>query len=75
MDALSERNLIDLLSTEAKNKILIIISHKLSLIKDFDKIIVINDGMIIEEGKHNDLLRNQKLYNEMWNTQSRSYEL
>ena len=75
LDALSERNLIDLLSTEAKNKILIIISHKLSLIKDFDKIIVINDGMIIEEGKHNDLLRNQKLYNEMWNTQSRSYEL
>lgn len=75
LDALSERQLIDLLCFESKEKILIIISHKLSLIKDFDKIIVVNDGVIVEEGKHGDLLKNQKLYYEMWNTQARSYEL
>lgn len=75
LDALSERKLIDLLRFESKEKILIIISHKLSLIKDFDKIIVVNDGVIVEEGKHSELLKNQKLYYEMWNIQARSYEL
>lgn len=75
LDALSEKQLINLLKREAKEKILIIISHKLSLIKDFDKIIVVNDGLIVEEGKHSDLIENKNLYYEMWNTQARSYEL
>ena len=75
LDALSENRLIDLLNQESKEKILIIISHKLSLIKDFDKIIVFDNGEIVEEGKHNDLLENHHLYYEMWNAQAKSYEL
>ena len=75
LDALSENRLIDLLNQESKEKILIIISHKLSLIRDFDKIIVVDNGEIVEEGKHNDLLKNHHLYYEMWNAQAKLYEL
>jgi len=75
LDALSEKQLINLLYEECKEKILIIISHKLSLIKDFTKIVVVDNGEIVEQGKHNDLLGNQKLYYDMWITQARSYEV
>lgn len=75
LDALSESRLINLLARESNEKILVVISHKLSLIKEFDKIIVVNDGLIVEEGKHSDLIKNKNLYYEMWNTQERTYEL
>lgn len=49
-----------------KGKTLIVIAHRLSTIADADRIFVINDGRIEEEGTHGQLLENHGLYEKMW---------
>ena len=45
---------------------MLIVAHRLSTIKDADKIIVIEDGKIIEQGNHETLLKNKGYYYRMW---------
>lgn len=51
-----------------KNATTFIIAHRLSTIKSADRIIVIEDGNIVEEGTHEELLMNKKYYYELYNT-------
>ena len=51
----------------SKNKTVIMIAHRLSSIVNADKIIVIEDGKINQEGKHEELLKEKGLYSKMWN--------
>lgn len=51
-----------------------IIAHRLSTIKDCDKIIVLKNGEVIEEGSHEDLLGLGGLYTTLWNKQSEQSE-
>lgn len=46
----------------------LVISHKLSTIESFDKIIVINDGKIVECGSHRDLIYNKGCYYNIYNS-------
>lgn len=48
-------------------KTIVLISHKLSLIQDFDTIFVIDNGKIMEQGKHNELVRFAGMYRKLWN--------
>lgn len=50
-----------------KNKTLIVIAHKLSVIKNADKILVLKNGELIESGTHNELLKLKKYYFSLWN--------
>ncbi len=50
-----------------KNKTVIMIAHRLSTIKNVDKIYVINNGKIEEQGTHEELINNNGIYNKMWN--------
>jgi len=50
-----------------QNKTTLYISHRISSIKNADKIIVIKEGKIIEEGTHNNLIQNKSLYNDLYN--------
>ena len=74
LDALSENGILQLLNKECGDKILILISHKLSLIKDFSQIIVVDNGQILERGTHIELLNSRGLYHKMWETQAKAYE-
>lgn len=47
-------------------KTLIVIAHRLSTIKNADKIVVMDSGEIVAEGKQEELLKNCSLYNRMW---------
>lgn len=49
-----------------RGKTVIVIAHRLSTIKDADKIVVVNDGRIEAEGKHEELRKNCPLYESMW---------
>jgi ATP-binding cassette subfamily B protein len=47
-------------------KTLIVIAHRLSTVKNADRLYVINDGNIEEQGTHEELLANQGIYSKMW---------
>lgn len=49
-----------------QGKTLIVIAHRLSTIADADKIFVIKDGRVAEEGTHQQLLEKGKIYSQMW---------
>ncbi len=57
------------LSKLTKNRTTIVIAHRLSTIKNADNIIVLDKGRIIEEGTHNELLRLNGIYSDLWNVQ------
>ncbi len=45
------------------------IAHRLSTIVNADRIVVIDDGRIVDQGKHNDLMRRGGLYADLYRTQ------
>ena len=49
-----------------EGKTLIVIAHRLSTVKNADRLYVIRDGIIEEQGTHDDLLKNGGLYSSMW---------
>ena len=52
-----------------KDKTCVWISHRISALQDADKIIVIDQGKIIEEGTHDDLLESRGLYWDLYEKQ------
>ncbi|MDO5831930.1 MAG: ATP-binding cassette domain-containing protein, partial [Methanobrevibacter sp.] len=52
-----------------KNRTSFIIAHRLSTVRDADKILVIDDGHIIEQGTHEDLLKQKGYYYNTLNAQ------
>jgi len=69
VDTETEKKIIDAINLERKNKTNIIISHRISTIKDCDHIIVLNNGSIFEQGTHETLLKNNSLYNDFYQKQ------
>lgn len=55
-----------------KSKTLIIIAHRLSTIAAADQILVIDDGKVIEQGKHAELVSNGGLYSRFWEKRQRT---
>ena len=45
---------------------ILIIAHRLSTVIDSDRILLIDDGKVIDEGTHNELLKKNKLYKELY---------
>ena len=64
MDNLSEKHILDCI--KELDLICIVISHRLSTIGHFDRIIVINDGKVEEEGTHEHLIHNRGLYSQIY---------
>ena len=52
-----------------QNRITILIAHRLSTVMHADKIFVLEQGKIIEQGKHSDLVDDKGLYYAMWRQQ------
>ena len=64
-DVFSQNEFYHIFDEISKDKIVIFITHKLSYLKCMDNIYVIDDGCIVEEGTHDELLRSQGLYKKM----------
>jgi ATP-binding cassette subfamily B protein len=69
LDSRTEQAIQETLSTVAQNHTTLVIAHRLSTIVDADKIIVMDNGRIIEQGKHADLLAAHGDYFHMWELQ------
>lgn len=74
LDNKTEKLLLENIKELVKNKTCIIISNRISDIKDANNIIVLDGGKIVERGTHTELLKNNKLYTKFYNQQSSKYE-
>jgi subfamily B ATP-binding cassette protein MsbA len=74
LDTVSEHLVQEALDRLMANKTTIIIAHRLSTIKNADLIVVMNDGEIIQQGKHDELLNQEGVYKEMYFTQKKTAE-
>ena len=69
VDAETSKRIKENLHKKENAKIAIHISHKISNLSDCDRIIVLEDGSITEEGSHNALLKNKGFYYEIFKKQ------
>lgn len=68
VDTQTEQIIQHALATLLKGRTSFVIAHRLSTITNADKIVVIHDGKIIEQGSHAELLANQGMYYELYKT-------
>jgi len=66
LDSHSEAAIVDAMREVAEGRTTLVIAHRLSTIIDADKIIVLDQGAVVEEGSHSQLLSLQGRYAQMW---------
>ena len=71
LDTESERYIQDSLGVLMNNRTTLVIAHRLSTIQKADQILVIEEGKIVEQGKHQELLAKQGRYFELYTYQTR----
>ena len=69
LDSHTEKDIQDELDRVAENRTTLVIAHRLSTIVGADAILVLDDGVIVERGTHQELLARGGLYASMWNRQ------
>lgn len=75
LDPIAEYELNKAMESAAKGKTVFYISHRLSTTRDADRILMLENGRIVEEGTHESLLNNNGRYAQMWRVQAGRYEL
>ncbi len=75
IDTVTERKILDNLKKHIHSKTAVIISHRVSSVKDADEIIVLDNGVITERGKHDELLKIKGLYHEIHEQQKMEEEI
>jgi ATP-binding cassette subfamily B protein len=74
LDSHTEKDIQDALDRVSKNRTTLVIAHRLSTIVGADEIIVLDKGVIVERGRHHELLERAGLYASMWNRQREAEE-
>jgi subfamily B ATP-binding cassette protein MsbA len=69
LDTESEREVQKALENLMRNRTTIVIAHRLSTIKNADRIVVLKEGQIVEQGTHEQLLRRRGEYSALYNLQ------
>jgi len=65
VDPYTEAMIQDTLRREMMNRTVILVTHRVSTVRDMDRIIVLKDGVIEDEGHHDWLIQNSSLYREL----------
>ena len=69
LDALTEKKVNDAFAELQKGKTTIVVTHKFSSVLDADKIYVLESGKLVEEGTHQEFMKNSSLYKSMFDAQ------
>ena len=70
LDSITEKYIQDSLNQLMQNRTTIVVAHRLSTLAKMDRIIVFDNGKIIEDGNHQMLLNNNSHYAKLWNMQA-----
>lgn len=74
LDSESEQMVQKAFKVLMKNRTTFVIAHRLSTIKNADRILVLQEGKIVEQGSHKDLMAREGLYHHLWTLQFREEE-
>ena len=72
LDFMTENAIFNMIFNKLNKKTMLIIAHRLSTVRNCDRIIVMDDGKIIEEGTHDELIKKGRIYHKMWTIQQGS---
>ena len=70
LDSVTERHVQNSLESLMQNRTTIVIAHRLSTLARMDRILVFDQGKVVEEGSHETLLHKEGLYARMWSLQA-----
>lgn len=71
LDSASEKMIQEAINVLMENKTVIVIAHRLSTIRKMDRIVVVEDGRIAQEGGHQTLLQQEDgIYKKLWTLQA-----
>ncbi|QWT18268.1 ABC transporter ATP-binding protein/permease [Collinsella sp. zg1085] len=73
LDSESEKLIQDALGELMRNRTAIVVAHRLSTVAELDRIVVIRDGKIVEDGPHHELMHAGGEYEKLWSRQSGSF--
>ena len=74
LDNVSERKIQTAINNISKHTTVLVIAHRLSTVQNADKIIILEKGEVKEQGTHEELLRNKKLYYDLHNLKDEQNE-
>ncbi len=73
LDPIAEYELYNNIMKDGENRTMIFISHRLSSVKNADKVFMLEGGRIIEEGSHHELMKRDGSYAQMYKKQAMNY--
>lgn len=71
LDSISEQAIMDTIFNYVKNRCVIMVAHRLSTIRNCDKIFIFEKGCLVESGNHRELLAKKGKYYSLWEAQNR----
>jgi ATP-binding cassette, subfamily B, bacterial len=73
LDAEAEYEVHEMLRKHRAGRTSVLVSHRLSALRDADRIIVLDDGAVVEEGSHDELLQVRGHYHRLFERQATGY--
>lgn len=73
LDPIAEQRMLQNICTQENSGIIFLITHRLSLLNNFEKILVINNGCIVECDTHDNLMKRNSFYKDMYMKQAKKY--
>ena len=74
LDSISEQVILDALNEVSRQRTTLVIAHRLSTVSDADKILVMEQGEIVESGSHSELLAEEGYYARLWQQQQHNVD-